>query len=139
MMGLGIAMSDDARRPGPDDDSADWDPRKSTGEVRLRRWKRRLKAAASLGLALAAGTFLACQKTPAPRQPVPPNPTTPETGPQLPPLPPPDLAAPAPASAPAPTTELVKVPPKPEEHPKKGKVDQKEHRKGMPVRDNLLE
>lgn len=126
-------MSDDTQRPD------DWDPRKSAGEVTLRRWKRRLKAAASLGLALAAGTFLACQKTAVPPPPPPPNPTTPETHDLPPPPPPRDAAAPADASAPEKPTSLVKIRPKKEEHPKKGKLDQKEHRKGMPVRDNLLE
>src|SRR5262245_65649676 len=112
-------MSDDTRRPA--DHDVDWDPRKSAGEVTLRRWKRRLKAAASLGLALAAGTFLACQKTAAPPPPPPPNPTTPESH-DLPP-PPRDAAASVPEDAsatPAPTG-LVKIKPKKEAHPKKGK------------------
>lgn len=38
-----------------------WDPRKPRYVVTLRRWKRRVRAVASIGLALAAGTFLAAQ------------------------------------------------------------------------------
>lgn len=77
--------------------------------TRRRRWKRRVKAAASVAVALAAGTFLTCQRR---------------------------EAAPAksgdaePKHAPA--REAGK--PAPKDH-----VDKREHKKGMPVRDNLLE
>jgi len=48
-------------------------------EIRVRRIKRRLKAAASVVIALAAGTFLACHKEEQNEKPrAAPNPTTPE-------------------------------------------------------------
>jgi hypothetical protein len=101
----------------PDDRrEKEWDPRKSPREVVMRRLKRRIKAAASIGLALAAGTFLSLQR-------------------------------PARAdSTPPPGGESKKKQDKGKgDHDKskgdkkKGKVDKDEHRKGMPVRDNLLE
>jgi hypothetical protein len=94
-------------------------------KVRRRRWKRRLKAAASLILASAAGTFLACTKGDKNRPPPAPNPTTPEVS-NL-PAPPPPRDAGHDAGAP----DAGK--------PKGGHVDRREHRKGMPVPDNLLE
>jgi hypothetical protein len=99
-------------------------------KVRLRRWKRRLKAAASLVIASAAGTFLACTKGDKHRPPPAPNPMTSEVS---------NLPAP-PAARDAGTdrgTALI-VAPKKEASPKTG-VDKREHRKGMPVPDNLLE
>lgn len=131
-------------------------------KVAARRVKRRLKAAASIGLALMAGAFLACtpdkpQKEKS-RVPVPPNPTTPSVGA----LPPrassarvdssgAASAAAAPAGSAgtdasgrphddarpsASSTAIVPVANTPHKAPS---VDKQEHRKGMPVPDNLLE
>jgi hypothetical protein len=103
-------------------------------KVRLRRLKRRLKAAASLVIASAAGAFLACTKGDKQRPPPAPNPMTHETT-NL-PAPPRDAAA-----ADAGSGALV-VQPKDvaaRDAGTKGAVDKREHRKGMPVRDNLLE
>jgi hypothetical protein len=97
-------------------------------KVRLRRWKRRLKAAASLVIASAAGTFLACTKGDKNRPPPAPNPTTNEIS---------NLPAP-PRDAGADREKAMIVAPKAEKPPKTG-VDKREHRKGMPVPDNLLE
>ena len=97
-------------------------------KVRLRRWKRRLKAAASLVIASAAGTFLACTKGDKHRPPPAPNPTTNEIS---------NLPAP-PRDAGAERGKAMIVAPKPDEKMKTG-VDKREHRKGMPVPDNLLE
>lgn len=106
-------------------------------KVRLRRWKRRLKAAASLVIASAAGTFLACTKGDKNRPLPAPNPTTNEISN----LPAPPAAARAGASgrdgAVDKGTAMI-VAPKQEKPPKAG-VDKREHRKGMPVPDNLLE
>ena len=111
-------------------------------KVAVRRVKRRLKAAASIGLALMAGAFLACapnkpnkEKS---RLPVPPNPTTPSVGAV--PSYAPSAAAGAP-SAPLATsnpssTALVPAAKTPHKLPS---IDREEHRKGMPVPDNLLE
>jgi len=98
--------------------------------VRVRRWKRRLKAVASIAVAACAGVFLACGKTTKP---------------------PPD----ADVDANAPTTEDATVDAevadavvadaksdalaKPRSGPRDAAVDVREHRKGMPVPDNLLE
>ena len=96
--------------------------------MRLRRLKRRLKAGASLLLAAAAGTFLACVKRGDDRPAQAPNPTTPEV---------PDRPAP-PRDARGATPDAGALerrrPPKHEP-----KIDRTEHRKGMPVPDNLLE
>jgi hypothetical protein len=104
-------------------------------KVRRRRWKRRLKAAASLVLASAAGTFLACTKGDKNRPPPAPNPTTPEVS-----------NLPAPPTPPAPARDAgqdagaADAGHTPERHKHKdGHVDRTEHRKGMPVPDNLLE
>ena len=98
------------------------DPKK----VRLRRIKRRLKASASIVLATAAGVFLACQRRLAdePVRPPEPSPMGPDarTGPEPPDVP--DATAPS-VDASAPSKDAA--------------VDVDEHRKGMPVRDNLLE
>src|SRR5947209_1473396 len=118
-------------------------------DVRARRIKRHLKAGASILVALAAGTFLACQKS------VPgPSPQGPDarTGPQ-PRLPVdaslPQTAAPVDAGAPptvdagAPDTGLVVVRDSGLDvvrtAPHAPRVDRHQHRTGMPVPDNLLE
>jgi len=109
------------------------DPEAADRKVRLRRWKRRLKAAASLMIASAAGTFLACTKGDKDRPPPAPNPMTNEVS-NLP-------APPAARDAAAERGTAIIVAPKDDKHgdaPKTG-VDKREHRKGMPVRDNLLE
>jgi hypothetical protein len=114
------------------------DPEAADKKVRLRRWKRRLKAAASLVIASAAGTFLACTKGDKHRPPPAPNPTTNEIS-NLPA--PPAAARDAGASGPDGAVDKGKamiVAPKQEKPPKTG-VDKREHRKGMPVPDNLLE
>jgi hypothetical protein len=100
-------------------------------KVRLRRWKRRLKAAASLMIASAAGTFLACTKGDKNRPPPAPNPTTNEVS---------NLPAPPRAARDAGSdgAKAMIVAPK-HETPPKTSVDKREHRKGMPVPDNLLE
>jgi hypothetical protein len=122
-------MSSDRRHPDlagvepPDEAAVD-------EQVRLRRLKRRLKAGASLLLAAAAGTFLACVKRGDDRPAQAPNPTTPEV---------PNRPAPRDAGADAAGIDagqaLQRQAPA-KHHPK---VDRTEHRKGMPVPDNLLE
>jgi hypothetical protein len=103
-------------------------------KVAVRRVKRRIKAAASIGLALMAGAFLACspnkpkEKS---RVPVPPNPTTPSLGS----VPWPTPAVSSGASSPS-STAIVPVTKAPHKAPS---IDKQEHRKGMPVPDNLLE
>jgi hypothetical protein len=94
------------------------DPAVVDRKVRVRRLKRRLKAAAALALAAAAGTFLACSGRDKNRPNPPPNPTTDEVSN----LPAPPDAGTADAAA-----------------DQDGAVDRTEHRKGMPVPDNLLE
>ena len=102
--------------------------------VRLRRLKRRLKATASLLLAAAAGTFLACVKRGDDRPAQAPNPTTPEVPDR--PAPPRDAGAPGQRDAGAVdrSQDRRRAPLK-----HGSKVDREEHRKGMPVPDNLLE
>ena len=108
-------------------------------KVKLRRWKRRLKAAASLVIASAAGTFLACTKGDKHRPPPAPNPMTNEVS-NL-PAPPTGHDAGADGGArdaAADRGTALIVAPKHDKAPKTG-VDKREHRKGMPVPDNLLE
>jgi hypothetical protein len=132
-------------------------------KIRVRRLKRQLKAAVSIGVALAAGVFLACQKTVTEKvedarsaddalggkvNPDPPGAdksvidvtlvdaagTTPSI------VAPPDaeaLLAPLPSDAGGKADALAKRPPVVTKDG--GKVDKREHRKGMPVPDNLLE
>ena len=113
-------------------------------KVRLRRWKRRLKAAASLVIASAAGTFLACTKGDKHRPPPAPNPTTNEiSNLPAPPRAPPDAGSDGGGARDAgnvgsPRGSALITAPKREKAPKTG-VDKREHRKGMPVPDNLLE
>ena len=96
------------------------DPKEVARKVKRRRIKRKLKAAVSLAIAAAAGTFVACKGGDDQR----PNPDAGVDAAVD--------AAPADASADA---ALVPV----DAASKKGKVDREEHRKGMPVPDNLLE
>lgn len=108
-------------------------------KVRRRRWKRQLKAAASLLIASAAGTFLACTKGDKNRPPPAPNPMTNEVS---------NLPAPGGRRDAGPDGggrdagvdrgKAMIVAPKQDKAPKTG-VDKREHRKGMPVPDNLLE
>jgi hypothetical protein len=108
--------------------------------VRLRRLKRRLKAGASLLIAAAAGTFLACAKRGDDRPATAPNPTTSEIPNR--PAPPRDAAAASGAALVGPRDGgtdaggALQRRSAPRSHPK---VDRTEHRKGMPVPDNLLE
>jgi len=125
------------RREHPDLDGIEpADADATDKKVRLRRWKRRLKAAASLVIASAAGTFLACTKGDKHRPPPAPNPTTNEISN----LPAPPRAVPDGGARDAGSDRgsALIVAPKREKAPKTG-VDKREHRKGMPVPDNLLE
>jgi hypothetical protein len=90
--------------------------------VATRRWKRRLKAAASIAVAAAAGTFLACQRG---AEYVKGAVLSPEEEHAK------DAGADARATATAQDEPVVKK--------DAAAVDVSEHRKGMPVRDNLLE
>jgi hypothetical protein len=110
------------------------DAKQVARKVRIRRLKRKLKAAMSIAIAAAAGTYIACDAGVKPKHQPAPNPTTPEVSN----LPAPsdagvdaeiDAASPADAS-----TALVR-----RDAGMDAKVDREEHRKGMPVRDNLLE
>ena len=103
--------------------SAEWEPRKSPWTVAARRLKRRLKAAASLGLALAAGTFLSLQSDARADNSVP-------GGKQK------GSAKGKGKDGKDAKNDDEK---KKEKDKNKGQVDKEEHRKGMPVRDNLLE
>jgi hypothetical protein len=127
------------RREHPDLDGIEpADADATDKKVRLRRWKRRLKAAASLVIASAAGTFLACTKGDKHRPPPAPNPTTNEiSNLPAPPRATPDAGSDGGARDAGSDRALI-VAPKREKAPKTG-VDKREHRKGMPVPDNLLE
>jgi cytoskeletal protein RodZ len=109
-------------------------------KVRRRRVLRRVKAAASIVVALVAGTFLAC------RRDEPPSTSGPDHEPTV------DLDTPGTASAQSsaqPSTSATATasagaggqapaatPPAPSAKPT---VDKNQHKKGMPVPDNLLE
>jgi hypothetical protein len=106
--------------------------------------KRRLKAAASIGLAIIAGVFLACTPTKQGKEkarvPVPPNPMTPSAG-AVPSTASSTKAASADSagggsSVSAGSTAVTPAVKGPHKAPS---VDKQEHRKGMPVPDNLLE
>jgi len=117
--------------------------------VATRRVKRRLKAAASIGLAIMAGAFLACTSNKGDKEkaraPVPPNPTTPSVGAvpvHAPAHADSDAGAQSGAALVAPSasaTASTAIVPVVKAPPKAPTVDKQEHRKGMPVRDNLLE
>ena len=116
------------------------DPKQVARNVRMRRLKRRLKAAASLAIAAAAGTYIACDAGVKPKHQPAPNPTTPEIS---------NLPAPHDAGADAAVDAAADAAiDAPVDAPKAlvrrdasvdAKVDREEHRKGMPVPDNLLE
>jgi hypothetical protein len=119
------------------------DPKK----VAARRLKRRLKASASIALALVAGAFLACKGGTTVSEPAPDGPDARRgpggvgdaPGPLEKPQPAPTAAAEA---APASVSSAMVVldagqDAAPDAHAPQ--VDKREHRKGMPVRDNLLE
>jgi hypothetical protein len=108
---------------GDRDDKLDLpDPRVVARTVRIRRIKRRLKAAASLAIAVVAGTYVACSGQDKHRPTPANNPSTNETS---------NLPGPSDAGA---GDALVHV-----AAPKDAAVDRDEHRRGMPVPDNLLE
>lgn len=133
-------------------------------EVKNRRLRRRLKAGAAVALAMVAGAFLACKGEE--KAPEPPSPSGPDarSGPgtktavaedagvdaandtaDM------DAAADAEidASSDAPSDAIIVADASADgsaglavrkpSAPKKPLVDKREHRKGMPVRDNLLE
>jgi hypothetical protein len=114
--------------------------RERARRVAFRRHKRRLNALAAVLLSLAAGTFLACQREvkstarPAPT----PKPSSDETSKSL---------APQDAGPNSSATDLTREDAGPGgpsdlgsvDVGKSGRVDKHEHRKGMPVRDNLVE
>ena len=112
------------------------DPREVARRVTIRRWKRRLKAAVSIALATAAGTFIACDGREKPVHIPAPNPTTPEIS-NLPAAADAGVDASADAAADASSdapTAIVR-----RDAGVDAKVDREQHRKGMPVPDNLLE
>ena len=134
-------------------------------EVKNRRLRRRLKAGAAVALAMVAGAFLACKGEDKPQEP--PSPSGPDarSGPGARAAEdagvadatidttmdasddaadaaldaendaPSDALVVTDAAADGSTGLAVRKP----SVPKKPKVDKVEHRKGMPVRDNLLE
>jgi len=115
------------------------DPAVTARKVRLRRLKRRVKAAVSLAIAAAAGTYVACKGDQADRKqaPIPPNPTTDAvTHLPAPPDAAPDAGIDAGIDAPADASTALDGP---VDARRDGGVDKTEHRKGMPVPDNLLE
>jgi len=106
-------------------------------KVKMRRIKRRLKAGVSIVIALAAGTFLACQKEEPKDKPRPaPNPTTPEDA-NLPAPDRPDAGADGDAADGAFDADADAG--KDAGDAARRAVDKREHKKGMPVKDNLLE
>ena len=118
----------------------EWDPRKPEYVVTLRRWKRRVRAVASIGLALAAGTFLAAYARADSSVPEAKKPKA-QDGRK-------GAGAGAKEKNKDKEKDKDKQKDKGQEKQKekdkdkekdKGKVDKEEHRKGMPVRDNLLE
>ncbi|MEZ4225886.1 MAG: hypothetical protein R3B13_33370 [Polyangiaceae bacterium] len=114
-------------------------------DIRSRRRKRRFKALASIALATAAGVFLACQRKLT-------EPAAPAATPAPSPRGPDARSGPEPRDLPDASTGSVEVPDGGDEAASSGgardasserqrdaHVDVTEHRKGMPVRDNLLE
>ena len=107
-------------------------------DAKKRRFRRRLKAAASIAVALAAGTFLACQRGMQTIQ----NAIDASTGRDA------ENDSNAPSNAPGDASDsaaMVLVADAGRDAEAKAKkmrdaaVDVNEHRKGMPVPDNLLE
>lgn len=120
-------------------------------KVVRRRYTRYLKASAAIALSLVAGTFLACQREKPAGRPTPaPNPTTPEVS-NLPAPPNADAsggnATEATASGGTQTGATgaggsqtgATGSGSTSTGDKHNQVDKHEHRKGMPVRDNLVE
>jgi len=113
------------------------DEQKTAAKVARRRIKRRLKAAASIALALSAGAFLACQRgvqevvraVDASKQPDAESSNTDS------PIDVRDASGALLASNDAAPDALAKR----DASSKDASVDVNEHRKGMPVPDNLLE
>jgi hypothetical protein len=117
-----------------------------------RRLRRRIKAGASIAVALVAGAFLACRpgaNNPGPSPSGPDARVGPErTGGSAPPPPPEPDAATADAASES-TDALADARSddggrdaslaRPTRAPRAPQVDRHEHRNGMPVRDNLLE
>jgi hypothetical protein len=126
------------------------DPKK----VKVRRIKRQLKAGASILVAMAAGAFLACKGGGEPQEASPYGPDA-RSGPDRSPEAgaarddgavrdagaAADGATPDAADGGAPDAALVVRDAAADAAPdaRAPRVDRKEHRKGMPVRDNLLE
>jgi hypothetical protein len=119
--------------------------------VARRRLMRRLKAAASIAVALAAGTFLACRRDGHPSTGDVPEPeSSADDAPTTSALPPGSSTQPsgsqaassqasASASASASGKELTVPAPAPPPPTTTPTVDKQQHKKGMPVPDNLLE
>jgi hypothetical protein len=133
-------MASDERERDPTAGIERRDPDEVRREVDARRVRRRLKAAASLILAATAGTFLACiGKRDDKNRPTPaPNPTTTETS-NLPAPPRPDAGAARPDAAHPADARAKPADARAKPADARAKIDRAEHRKGMPVRDNLLE
>ena len=106
--------------------------------VSVRRWKRRLKAVASIAVAVCAGVFLACGKTTKP-------PTDAEADVDATTARDRESAATEDATADVGAADAIVADAKsdalatPRRGPRDAAVDVREHRKGMPVPDNLLE
>ncbi len=124
-------------------------------KVRARRIKRQIKAALSIGVAVCAGVFLACQKSPlASSEAGAPNAGPTQGEPNVDATSPSEInvdlddgtskrtADATPGNGPSPSDAghkpdaLARVLPTPT---RDAAVDRNEHRKGMPVPDNLLE
>lgn len=115
------------------------DPKKVDG----RRLRRRLKAGVSVGLALVAGAFLACKGGGYPPEEASPMGPDARGGPERSgeggASPSPDAPLANDSRDGAPSTALVLGANDAGAGARAPTVDKQEHRKGMPVRDNLLE
>jgi hypothetical protein len=121
--------------------------------LRIRRIKRHVKAGASIVLALAAGAFLACQRTAArgpDHSPMGPDARggPPPVDASAPDVSAPDVSAPDASAADGSDAGLAVVVADAgsglarrdaSHHPRRHHVDVDEHRRGLPVIDNLLE
>lgn len=103
--------------------------------VSVRRWKRRLKAVASIAVAACAGVFLACGKTTKPPADAEVDASTEDA----------TVDATIDATVDSEVADAVVADvksdalAKPRGGPRDAAIDVREHRKGMPVPDNLLE
>ena len=88
--------------------------------MRARRRSRRVKAGVSIAIALAAGTFLACTR-------------------QIAPTPPKPTARPSPPPSEGSEQTQEQAPPGQQARDRSPAIDSEQHRRGMPVPDNLLE